>query len=42
MCCLKKVHFIGISGIGMSGVALFANDLGYHVSGSSDQKNDRV
>ena len=39
---MKKVHFIGISGIGMSGVALFANDLGYHVSGSSDQKNDRV
>jgi len=39
---LKKVHFIGISGIGMSGVALFANDLGYHVSGSSDQNNDRV
>ncbi|MDN5360042.1 MAG: UDP-N-acetylmuramate--alanine ligase [Thermotogaceae bacterium] len=39
---MKKVHFIGISGIGMSGVALFANDLGYNVSGSSDQKNDRV
>lgn len=39
---MKKVHFIGISGIGMSGVALFANDLGFHVSGSSDQKNDRV
>jgi len=39
---LKKVHFIGISGIGMSAVALFANDLGYKVSGSTDQKNDRV
>ncbi|MFP4460713.1 MAG: UDP-N-acetylmuramate--L-alanine ligase [Thermotogota bacterium] len=39
---MKKVHFIGISGIGMSAVALFANDLGYRVSGSSDQKNDRV
>ncbi|NCU31828.1 MAG: hypothetical protein EOM23_02575 [Candidatus Moranbacteria bacterium] len=39
---MKRVHFIGISGIGMSGVALFANDLGYRVSGSSDQDNDRV
>ena len=39
---MKKVHFIGISGIGMSAVALFANDLGYCVSGSSDRNNDRV
>ncbi len=39
---LKRVHFIGISGIGMSAVALFANDLGYSVCGSSDQDNDRV
>jgi len=42
VCFLKKVHFIGISGIGMSAVALFANDLGYCVSGSSDQNNDRI
>jgi len=36
---LEKVHFIGISGIGMSGVALFAHFNGYQVSGSTDKDN---
>jgi len=36
---LEKVHFIGISGIGMSGVALFAHFKGYRVSGSTDKEN---
>ncbi|MAR77419.1 MAG: UDP-N-acetylmuramate--L-alanine ligase [Gammaproteobacteria bacterium] len=31
---VKKVHFIGIGGSGMSGIASILNDLGYKVSGS--------
>lgn len=33
---MKSVHFVGISGIGMSSVALFAQDMGYKVTGSCD------
>jgi len=29
-----KLHFIGVGGIGMSGIAEVLLDLGYHVSGS--------
>ena len=29
-----KLHFIGIGGIGMSGLAAMAHDLGFQVSGS--------
>ncbi len=39
---MKQVYFIGISGIGMSAVALFASDSGYKVIGSTDKDNDRV
>lgn len=31
---VKKIHFIGIGGSGMSGIALILCDLGYEVSGS--------
>ncbi|MDO4400942.1 MAG: UDP-N-acetylmuramate--L-alanine ligase [Coriobacteriia bacterium] len=31
---IKRVHFIGIGGVGMSGIALVANDQGMEVSGS--------
>jgi len=31
---VKKIHFIGIGGSGMSGIASILNDLGYIVSGS--------
>ena len=31
---IKKVHFIGIGGSGMSGIASILNDLGYEVTGS--------
>ncbi len=31
---VKKVHFIGIGGSGMSGIASILNDLGYEVTGS--------
>ena len=31
---VKNIHFIGIGGSGMSGIASILNDLGYIVSGS--------
>lgn len=37
-----RVHFIGISGIGMSAAALLAKDSGYQVTGSADTENDRI
>ena len=37
---IKKIHFIGIGGSGMSGIAEVLNNLGYEVSGSDIQSND--
>ena len=31
---IGAIHFIGIGGIGMSGIAEIMKDLGYHVQGS--------
>ena len=31
---MKNIHFVGIGGIGMSGLAAAAKDLGWQVSGS--------
>lgn len=31
---IKNIHFIGIGGVGMSGIALVANAQGFNVSGS--------
>lgn len=36
----KRVHFIGVGGVGMSGIARVASDLGMRVSGS-DMKSSR-
>ena len=38
----NKIHFIGIGGIGMSGIAEVLKALGYNVSGSdiNDNSND--
>ena len=36
----KRVHFIGIGGIGMSGIAELLLNLGYEVSGSDVQRTD--
>lgn len=36
---LKKIHFIGIGGIGMSGIAEILNNLGYKIQGSDQSKN---
>ena len=34
-----KIHFIGISGIGMSGIAELMQDLGYYIQGSDISLN---
>jgi len=36
----KRIHFIGIGGMGMSGIAELLVNLGYHVSGSDMQRTD--
>ena len=37
----ELIHFVGIGGIGMSGLALIMNELGFKIQGSdiSDNKN---
>ncbi len=37
---VKRVHFIGIGGIGMSGIAEVLHNLGYEVSGSDARTSD--
>lgn len=37
---VKRVHFIGVGGIGMSGIAELLVNLGYNVSGSDMQRSD--
>ena len=39
---IKKIHFIGIGGIGMSGMAELLTSEGYLVSGSDLNENDRT
>ena len=36
----KKIHFIGIGGIGMSGIARLMLALGYRVSGSDAKESE--
>ena len=36
---IRKVHFVGIGGAGMSGIADVMNTLGYEVSGSDIADN---
>jgi len=36
---IKKIHFVGIGGIGMSGIAEVLNNMGYEVSGSDLNKS---
>jgi UDP-N-acetylmuramate--alanine ligase len=38
----SKVHFIGIGGIGMSGIALIMKNLGYDVQGSDTLKKSKI
>ena len=37
---LKKIHFVGIGGIGMSGIAALMIGLGYEVTGSDMRKSE--
>ena len=37
-----KIHFIGISGIGMSGIAELMNDKGYYIQGSDINLNNNT
>jgi UDP-N-acetylmuramate--alanine ligase len=37
---IRKIHFIGIGGIGMSGIAEVLLNLGYHISGSDLRSSD--
>src|SRR5574339_1175631 len=36
----RRVHFVGVGGIGMSGIAELLVNLGYEVSGSDVQRTD--
>ncbi len=36
---LKKIYFIGIKGVGMAALAIFAKEMGYQVSGSDIEEN---
>ena len=36
------IHFIGIGGIGMSGLALIMKDLGFNVKGSDQQDGKNI
>ena len=38
----KRIHFIGIGGIGMSGMAELLASSGYIITGSDLESNDRV
>ena len=37
---IKHIHFVGIGGIGMSGIAEVLLNLGYRVSGSDMKESD--
>ena len=39
---IKNIYFIGIGGIGMSGIAEIMNNLGYKVAGSDQHNNSNV
>jgi UDP-N-acetylmuramate--alanine ligase len=36
----RRVHFVGIGGIGMSGIAELLANLGYAVSGSDEKRSE--
>jgi UDP-N-acetylmuramate--alanine ligase len=37
---IKNIHFVGIGGIGMSGIAEVLLNLGYHISGSDTKETE--
>ena len=38
----QQIHFIGMGGIGMSGIAEILLNLGYRVTGSDQKRSDAV
>ena len=38
----QQIHFVGIGGSGMSGIAEILLNLGYRVTGSDARRNDAV
>ena len=38
----ELIHFVGIGGIGMSGLALIMNELGFRVQGSDIANNKNI
>ena len=38
----RRIHFVGIGGIGMSGIAEILLNLGYRVSGSDQKRNETI
>ena len=38
----ELIHFVGIGGIGMSGLALIMNGLGFRVQGSDISENKNI
>tara|TARA_B100001121_G_scaffold309451_1_gene336333 strand:- start:2038 stop:2271 length:234 start_codon:yes stop_codon:yes gene_type:complete len=36
------IHFVGIGGIGMSGLALIMKDLGFNIKGSDQQRSKNI
>jgi len=39
---IKKVHLIGIGGVGVSGLAFILKDKGFQVSGSDSRESSKV
>ena len=39
---LKRIHFVGVGGVGMSGIALVLKNMGFDVSGSDVKTSDTV
>ena len=42
LCKKEVIHFIGIGGIGMSGLALIMRELGFNVKGSDQQISKNI
>lgn len=39
---IRRIHFVGIGGVGMSGIAEVLHNLGYHVSGSDLKESEHT
>jgi UDP-N-acetylmuramate--alanine ligase len=39
---IRRIHFVGIGGIGMSGIAEVLHNLGYTVSGSDSRESENT